>query len=184
MANAFKLLPRLKNGSFFAVVEVGSREVGSDITYTVRMSDGELIRVQRQHLRRRRWYRIAFLQVTNDKKHDCYSSQAFADRRLWFFEIWQEHGLDEALEFSLEDGAEKARRASDRQAQAASTSKQAAESACPADVNVAAAISIAASANAAKTRSCREPRPGILDFMSPEHFEKWYVEVKQERFWA
>jgi hypothetical protein len=58
------------DGSFFAVVEMGSREVGSDILYTVRMSDGELIQVQRQHLRRRRWYRIAFLQVTNDKKYD------------------------------------------------------------------------------------------------------------------
>ena len=166
-------------------MEVGSREVGSDITYTVRMSDGELIRVQRQHLCRRRWYRIAFLQVTNDKKHDCCSSQAFAIRRLRFFEIWQEHGLDEALKFSLEDGAEKARRATESQTQSADTSKQAADSGCPADVNEAAAISITASGNAVKTRSCREPRPGNSeDCMTSEHFEKWYAEVKQERFWS
>ena len=71
-----------------------------------------------------------------------------------------EHGLDEALNFSLEDGAETARRASESQAQAAGTSKQAADSGRPADVNVAAAISIAASTNAVKTPSCREPRLG------------------------
>ena len=74
-------------GSFFAIVEVGSRETGSDVTYTVRMEDGKSCEVLRQHLRRRRWYRIAFLQVTNDKKHDCCSSQTFADRRLRFFQI-------------------------------------------------------------------------------------------------
>jgi hypothetical protein len=74
-------------GSLFAIVDVGSREVDSDITCTLRMTDGELIHVLRHHLHRRRWYGIAFVQVTNDKKHDCYSLQAFADRRLRFFEI-------------------------------------------------------------------------------------------------
>ena len=51
------------------------------------------------------------MQVTNDKKHDCCSSQTFADRRLRFFEIWHIAGVDAALKFALEDRAEEARTA-------------------------------------------------------------------------
>jgi hypothetical protein len=119
-------------GSLFAIVDVESREVDSDITYTLRMTDGELIHVLRHHLHRRRWYGIAFVQVTNDKKHDFYSSQAFADRRLRFFEIWQEDGLDKTLEFYLEssDGTGTVPRVTSdsmlkSQTQSAVTSKQA-----------------------------------------------------------
>ena len=63
------------------------------------------------------WYRIAFLQVTNDKKHDCWSSQAFACRRLVFYDIFHKQGLDEAFKFALHDEAEVAREAAAELAQ-------------------------------------------------------------------
>jgi hypothetical protein len=52
----------------------------------------------------------------------------------------------------LEDGAEKDRRATEIQTQVADTSKQAADSGCPADVNEVAAISITASVSRGQTR--------------------------------
>jgi hypothetical protein len=67
-------------------------------------------RVKREYLRHRKWYRIAFLQVTNDKKHDCWSSQAFACRRLEFYDIFHKKRLDEALKFALNDEAETERK--------------------------------------------------------------------------
>ncbi len=48
--------------------------------------------VKREYLRHRKWYRIAFLQVTNDKKHDCWSPQAFASHRLEFYDIFHKNG--------------------------------------------------------------------------------------------
>ncbi len=50
-----------------------------------------------------------FLQVTNDKKHDCWSFQAFASRRLTFYDIFHTQGLEEVLKFALHDEAETAR---------------------------------------------------------------------------
>ena len=62
-------------GSYFAVVQEDSEEVGSAVMYSVRTVDGESMTVRRENMRHRKWYRLAFLQVTNDKKHDCWSSQ-------------------------------------------------------------------------------------------------------------
>ena len=70
-----------------------SEEVGSAVMYSVRTVDGESMKVRRDNLRHRKWYRLAFLQVTNDKKHDCWSSQAFASRRLTFYDIFHTQGL-------------------------------------------------------------------------------------------
>jgi hypothetical protein len=67
------------------------------------------MKVRRENLRHRKWYRLAFLQVTNDKKHDCWSSQAFASRRLAFYDIFHTQGLEEALKFAMHDDAETAR---------------------------------------------------------------------------
>jgi hypothetical protein len=64
---------------------------------------------RRDNLRHRKWYRLAFLQVTNDKKHDCWSSQTFVCRRLAFYDIFHTQGLEEALKFALYDEAEVAR---------------------------------------------------------------------------
>jgi hypothetical protein len=41
---------------------------------------------------------IAFLQITNDKKHDLYLSSAFATKRQEFFQKWQESGHASAVE--------------------------------------------------------------------------------------
>jgi hypothetical protein len=77
---------------------------------TVRTTDGEVSLVKREYLRNRKWYRIAFLQVTNDKKHDCWSSQAFASHRLEFYDIFHTKGPDETLKFAWNDEAETARK--------------------------------------------------------------------------
>ena len=96
-------------GSYFAVVQEDSEEVGSAVMYSVRTVDGESMNVRRDNLRHRKWYRLAFLQVTNDKKHDCWSSQAFASRRVAFYDIFHTQGLEEALKFAMHDDAETAR---------------------------------------------------------------------------
>jgi hypothetical protein len=62
------------------------------------------------YLSHRKWYRIVFLQVTNDKKHDCWSSQTFASRRLEFYDIFHKKGLDETLKFAWNDEAETERK--------------------------------------------------------------------------
>ncbi len=61
-------------------------------------------------MRHRKWYRIAFLQVTNDKKHYCWSSQPFVSHRLEFYDIFHKKGLDEDLKFAWNDEAETARK--------------------------------------------------------------------------
>jgi hypothetical protein len=115
------------------------------------------------------------------KKHVCCSSQTFADRRLRYFEIWHNDGVDAALKFALEDRAEKARTATrdamlGTQALAAAAATSAAGSGCPADGSVAAAIGIAAASAALKTPCMREPRgSNTEDDMLEEQFEKWYA---------
>ncbi len=96
--------------SYFAVVDQDSLEVGSDVMCTVRTKDGKVSLVKREYLRHRKWYRIVFLQVTNYKKHDCWSSQAFSSRRLEFHDIFHKEGLDETLKFAGNDEAETARK--------------------------------------------------------------------------
>ena len=42
-------------GSYFAVVEEDSEEVGSAVMYRVRTVDGDSMNVRREHLRHRQW---------------------------------------------------------------------------------------------------------------------------------
>ena len=58
----------------------------------------------------REWYRIVFLQVTNDKKHDYWSSQVFSSHRLEFYDIFHKKGLDETLKFDWNDEVETVRK--------------------------------------------------------------------------
>ena len=66
--------------------------------------------MQRHILRHLRWHQTAFWQVTNDKKLDCFSSQAFANRRLRYYQIFQKEGSGAALAFLFDDRAEQARK--------------------------------------------------------------------------
>jgi hypothetical protein len=71
-------------GSFWAQVESGPDEYteGADVEYIVRhfprdrdeCSLGDCVsKVKRSRLRQRKRHRIAFLQITNDKKHDLWA---------------------------------------------------------------------------------------------------------------
>lgn len=84
--------------------------VGEDVEYAVEAYDGSIARVRRSQLRWRKWHRIAFVQLTNDKKHDLYSTSAFASRRLQFFQRWHNYGRGSAVEWAKEDMAELERR--------------------------------------------------------------------------
>ncbi len=71
------------------------------------------------------------------------------------------------------------------QALAAAVATSAAGSGCPADGIVAAAIGIAAASAALKTPCMCEPRDSNTeDDMLEEQFEKWYSQIKDERFWS
>ena len=71
------------------------------------------------------------------------------------------------------------------QALAAAAATNAVGSGCPADGIVAAAIGIAAASAAVKTPCIREPRgSNTEDDMLEERFEKWYAQIKEERFWS
>jgi hypothetical protein len=106
-------------GAYFAIVDAGSVEVGADVEYTVRLGSGEIRKVRRALLRHRKWHRIAFLQFTNDKKHDHWSSTAFATRRQEFFQVWNDKGRTTALEFARADLADAKR----KEAEAATTQR-------------------------------------------------------------
>ena len=82
-------------GSYFTFVDQESPEVDSEVMCTVLTTDGQISLVKRECLRHRKWYRIVFLQVTNDKKHDYWSSQDFDTLRLKFYDIFHKKGLDE-----------------------------------------------------------------------------------------
>ena len=69
-------------GSYFATIESGPDPAGS---YVVARVNSERATVPRPLLRHRKAHRVAFLQITNDKTHDGFASQAFASRRLEFF---------------------------------------------------------------------------------------------------
>ena len=87
-------------GSFFAVVTEGSEQTGEEIEYTVKKLDGTSLQVPRCRLRQRKWHRIAFLGITNEKQHVAISTQAFHARQLNFWRLWHEHGRDAALAFA------------------------------------------------------------------------------------
>ena len=161
-----------------------SEEVGSAVMYSVRTADGESMTVRRENLRHRKWYRLAFLQVTNDKKHDCWSSQAFASRRLAFYDIFHTQGLEEALKFAMHDDAEIAREKAAELAQNAQSTAAAAGS-------VANGASIQGQAAAAVLAAEREARAPVThqerrrrSEVSEEEFERRQALVKHQSFWA
>ena len=124
------------------------------------------------------------VQVTNDKKHDCWSTQAFANRRLEFFEVLQKQGLDDALAFALDDRAEDARQAAEVEKAAAATTATA-EATKHTDPTVAAAAAIASAAAAAKGPSARPPRPPReLSQEEEVEFKQWNAQLDHEQFWA
>ena len=92
---------------------------GADVEYIVRHESHEMdsfslgfcvSKVKRSRLRHRKRHRIAFLQITNDKKHDLWSSSAFATKRQEFFQKWQDSGRAAAMEWARNDRAEAARK--------------------------------------------------------------------------
>ena len=61
--------------SYFAEIEVGSDRIGPGVLYTVVRPDGSRETLPRHRLRHRVWHRVAFLGVTNEKKHVTTSTQ-------------------------------------------------------------------------------------------------------------
>ena len=92
-------------GSYFATVEDGSDSVGSDVDYVVTQPDGSAETVPRHRLRHRVWHTVAFLGITNEKRHVAVSTQTFFARQLEFWRIWNEEGRDAALAFAACDRA-------------------------------------------------------------------------------
>lgn len=80
-------------GSYFAVIRVGSLEVGPDVLYTVQRTgvrdtnNMAAIQVRRKQLRERRWHTTAFIGVTNEKRHDGWTTQAMID---WQLKYWKQ----------------------------------------------------------------------------------------------
>eukprot|EP00966_Prymnesium_polylepis_P172802 3996364-Prymnesium_polylepis.1 len=173
-----KLMP----GSYFAIVDVGSSEVGKDVMYTVRIGDGSTRQVRRELLRHRKWYCIAFLQFTNDPKHDHWSTTAFANRRQQFFQKLNDSGLQAALEFARDDRAE-AKRLEDVAAADRSAAERAAAVAADPTTEAAAAIAAACRRH---IRVANLPRPKVSTRKAPTEadFQQWLLELNEEEFWA
>lgn len=90
-------------GSFFATVKRGSISTGEDVLYVVVKRDGSEETVPRHRLRRRVWYAVALLGITNDKRHVGITSQAFHECELEFWRVWQTNGHAAALEYARRD---------------------------------------------------------------------------------
>ena len=88
--------PQPAVGSFFATIHTGSSEVGRDVMYEVRRTgvhDTGLVSptpVARHRLRHRKWHTTAFVGVTNEKRHDGWTTQAMLN---WQFAYWQRRSL-------------------------------------------------------------------------------------------
>lgn len=192
------------DGSFWAeVVEnVDGRpyEAGEHVQYVVRGIDGSTLTVQRSQLRHRKRYRIAFIQITNDKKHDFYSSTAFASRRLQFFQKWNDSGRTEALDWASDDFAERERKraltemqgdvvgsSSASHGDAQHTEQPETEEAHAAQVQAQQAMEIAARTRVRSSQPTSVlPRPRMPGrrSMSVEEFNAWLEKLDKEKFWA
>ena len=122
------------------------------------------------------------MRVDPDKKHDCWSSQAFASRRLEFYDIFHTKGLDEALKFAWNDEAETARKEAALMAENSRCGTAAAGTG-------ATGVSIEGQAAAAVVTALREARgPGDEQphrkrcDVSPEEFERRRALVQDEKF--
>jgi len=177
-------------GSYFSVVDVVSTGVGIDVMYTVITTNGERHEVRREYLRHRKWHRIAFWQVTNDKKHDCWSSQAFADKRLNFFDIFNKDGFDAAREFAWNDRAEQQRKKMKTKKLEAASSRgvityDSISLNTNVDLNVNVVVSNVAAVSAAKRPASRENKmTGTRSDDLQQKFEEWYAHLQHEKFWA
>ena len=69
---------------FAVVAESGGPGAGS--MYVVESPDGALHKVQRQHLRHRKWHTVAFCGVTGDQKQDAYATQHFVTKENQWWE--------------------------------------------------------------------------------------------------
>ena len=92
-------------GSYFAVVQEGSANIGPDVAYLVRRPDGSTEKVPRHRLRHRLWHHVAFLGVTNEKQHVATTTQTFFTRQLEFWRLWNDKGRDAAHAFAASDRA-------------------------------------------------------------------------------
>jgi hypothetical protein len=165
----------------FGVVDAGSVEVGRDVEYTVKLRSGDVRKVRRALLRHRKWHRIAFLQFTNDKKHDHWSSTAFATRRQEFFQEWNDNGRKAALEFACADLAD----ANRKEAEAAATQRASEHAtAAAAEPELALAAKIAAACHR-HIQVANLPRPRIRTRgPTDQEFEEWYTTLNEQSFWA
>ena len=86
--------PQPAKGSFFATIHIGSSEVGPNVMYSVRRTgvhDTGMVHemlIPRHRLRHRKWHTgtTAFVGVTNEKRHDGWTTQAMLN---WQFAYWQ-----------------------------------------------------------------------------------------------
>ena len=70
-------------GSFFAHVHVPPARAGEDSLYTLKKDNGEVVPgVQRRRLRHRAFYTQAFSCVTDEKRHDGYTTSHFLNKML------------------------------------------------------------------------------------------------------
>lgn len=179
------------DGSFWAVVQMKTDEVGramqyvegEDVEYVVQSHDGRNLTVRRYQLRHRKFHRIAFIQITNDKKHDLYSTSAFATRRQLFFQAWHENSRSDAVEWALNDGAERARR--EAETMAADDLPAAPDARAPDNPTIQAAQQLANSRSRQLQSICL-PRPRLpRKFqMSDAQFDEWLEQLDRERFWG
>lgn len=192
-------------GSFWARVERCANNEGTTVeyadgegvSYVVRSLDGQLQTVPRSQLRHRRRHRIAFVQVTNDKKHDFYSSSAFATRRQDFFQKWHQCGHAAAIEWACNDTAERERLNAMASATAAASITTTADDCDGAravatvdvdtnDPAVAAAKAVTAATRKLTAGTARLPRPRLTPKRAPQEveFEQWLQKLEQEKFWG
>ena len=70
-------------GSFFAVVHVPPAAAGETSVYSVKLNNGTVLEgVKRRHLRHRVFFTEAFASITDEKRHDGYTTSHFLNRIL------------------------------------------------------------------------------------------------------
>jgi hypothetical protein len=151
---------------------------------SVRTTDREVSLVKREYLRHRKWYRIAFLQVTNDKKHDYWSSQAFVSRRLEFYDIFHNKGLDESLKFAWNDETKTERKKAALMSEERNcVSETAGTGARGTSIEGQAVSSVITDLCDARAPGNEQPRHKRCD-VSEEEFERRHAQVQDEKFWS
>ena len=204
-------------GSFWARVEILMSAAGNaveyvegtDVEYIVRHESREIdsfslgfcvSKVKRSRLHHRKRHRIAFLQITNEKKHDLWSSSAFATKRQEFFQKWQESGREAAIEWARDDHAESERKEAEAVVQAAAVAVAARRPTTEADVAVAVAAANGADMSDSKVQAAADiaaaarrllpmaslPRPRLPTKRQPtkKEFAEWLLKLEPEKFWA